>query len=45
MMYLASVVEHLHRSLVNENGECAYVQEQTVTDLFNFSMMLEEVGH
>ncbi|KAG8975303.1 hypothetical protein FRC05_005861 [Tulasnella sp. 425] len=44
LMYLAGVVNHLHGALVNENGECAYVQEQTVVNLFTFTMMLEETG-
>lgn len=44
IMYLAGVVNHLHKALVNENGECAYVEEQTVLNLYNFAMMLEETG-
>ncbi|KAG8896264.1 hypothetical protein FRC01_011919 [Tulasnella sp. 417] len=43
-MYLAGVVNHLHKALVNENGECAYVEEQTVLNLYQFAMMLEETG-
>ncbi|KAG8910141.1 hypothetical protein FRC00_008780 [Tulasnella sp. 408] len=44
VLYLAGVVNHLHKNLVNENGECAYVDEQTVLNLYNFAMMLEETG-
>ncbi|KAG8988272.1 hypothetical protein FRB90_002853, partial [Tulasnella sp. 427] len=44
LMYLASVVNHLHASLVNERGECAFVEDETIINLHTYAMMLEETG-